>query len=361
MTKEGYELEAHDGHVAITTPVGKEIFLDEKKTAWSLRTYNGKFETISKEYAFRVQQRALVGKAAKGRSGHKQLGHPGPRAVEKTVKSEFSDGKRKKTENFHKGLHVSVIAGDGDEEEILVASQSTESKKTATESKRTAFPDLKLDDAREDAKDEDEEEVVEEDDEEPDNFDKDLDNFDKEPDQPERKLDKFVSLGGKRMILQQPVSYPARSTTDAEREEDKEEDETHQDQEEEADREHGEQEEIRQHGFEDQEETQAKTTSTTWRESNGLTERPSNERSAMKKRVVFNKKRDERGRVARRTARLMTKEVYQGQGVDNSYRSERSTTHRSTSTRAYYEGKKNFHYLRGHPSCNQDHREPCHI
>ena len=222
-----------------------------------------------------------------------------------------------------------------------MASQSTERKKTATESKKAAFPDLELDDAREDAKDEDEEEVVEEDDEEPDNFDKDLDNFDKEPDQPERKLDKFVSLGGKRMILQQPVSYPARSTTDAEREEDKEEDETHQDQEEEADREHGEQEEIRHHGFKDQEETQAKTTSTTWRESNGLTERPSNERSAMKKRVVFNKKRDERGRVARRTARLLTKEVYQEQGtdnsemtkgIDNSYRRERSTTHRSTST-----------------------------
>ena len=34
MTEEGYELEAHDGHLAITTPVGKEIFLDEKKTAW---------------------------------------------------------------------------------------------------------------------------------------------------------------------------------------------------------------------------------------------------------------------------------------------------------------------------------------
>ena len=127
---------------------------------------------------------------------------------------------------------------------------------------------------------------------------------------------------------------------------------------EEADHEHGEQEEIRHHGFKDQQETQAKTTSTTWRESNGLTERPSNERSAMKKRVVFNKKRDERGRVSRRTARLLTKEVYQEQGTDNS---ERSTTHRSTSTGAYYEGKKNFHYLRGHPSCNQDHREPCHI
>ena len=98
----------------------------------------------------------MVGKAAKGRSGHKQLGHPGPRAVEKTVKSEFSDGKRKKTENFHKGLHVSVIAGDGDEEEILVASQSTERKKTATESKKAAFPDLELDDAREDSEAEDE-------------------------------------------------------------------------------------------------------------------------------------------------------------------------------------------------------------
>ena len=85
--------------------------------------------------------------------------------MEKTVKSEFSDGKRKETENFHTGLHVSVIAGDGDEEEILVASQSTERKKTA-------FPDLELDDAREDAKDEDEEEVVEEDDEEPDNLTK---------------------------------------------------------------------------------------------------------------------------------------------------------------------------------------------
>ena len=107
-----------------------------------------------------------------------------------------------------------------------MASQSTESKKTA-------FPDLELDDAREDAEDEDEKEVVEEDDEEPDNFDKDLD---KEPDQPERKFDKFVSLGGKCMILQQPVSYAARTTTDAEREEDKEEDETHQDQEEEAGR-----------------------------------------------------------------------------------------------------------------------------
>ena len=59
-----------------------------------------------------------------------------------------------------------------------------------------------------------------------------LTNFDKEPDQPERKLDKFISLKGKRMILQQPVSYPARSTTDAETEEDKEENETHQDQEE---------------------------------------------------------------------------------------------------------------------------------
>ena len=159
------------------------------------------------------------------------------------------------------------------------------------------------------------------------------------------------------MILQQPVSYPARSTTEAEREKDKEEDETLQEQEEEADQEHGEQEEIRHHGFEDQEET----TSTTWRESNGLTERPSNERSAMKKRFVFNKKRDERGRVARRTARLMTNEVYKGQGVDNSYSSERSTTHRSKSTRAYYKEKKNFHYLRGHPSCNRDHREPCHI
>ena len=74
---------------------------------------------------------------------------------------------------------------------------------------------MELDDAREDAEDEDEEEVGEEDDEEPDNFDKDLDNSDKEPDQPEGKLDKFVSLEGKRMILQQPVSYPARSTTDA--------------------------------------------------------------------------------------------------------------------------------------------------
>ena len=54
---------------------------------------------------------------------------------------------------------------------------------------------------------------------------------------------------------------------------------------EEADHEHGEQEEIRHHGFEDQEETQAKTTSTTWRESNGLTERPSNERSAMRREL----------------------------------------------------------------------------
>ena len=105
----------------------------------------------------------MVGKAAKGRSGHKHLGHPGPRAVEKTVKSEYSDGKRKETENFYKGLHVSVIAGDGDEKETLVASQSTESKKTATESKktateskRTAFPDLELDDAREDSEAEDE-------------------------------------------------------------------------------------------------------------------------------------------------------------------------------------------------------------
>ena len=87
----------------------------------------------------------------------------------KTVKSEFSDGKREETENFHKGLHVSVIAGDSDEEEILVASQSTESKETATESKKTAFSVMELDDAREDAE--------EEDDEEPDNFDRDLDKF----------------------------------------------------------------------------------------------------------------------------------------------------------------------------------------
>ena len=127
--------------------------------------------------------------------------------MEETVKSELSDGKRKETKNFHKGLHVSVIAGDGDEKEILVASQSTESKKTATESKETAFPDLELDDAREDAEDEDEEEVIEEDDEEPDNFNKDLDNFDQEPDQPERKLDKFVSFEEKLFKISSQLTF----------------------------------------------------------------------------------------------------------------------------------------------------------
>ena len=100
MTKECHKLEVHADGVTLTTPIGEEIGLNGTRTTWTLRTYNAKVDKISREYAYRVEQRALAGKVTEHHSGHELLGHPGPRATKKTLEGVLSEDELKGAEDF---------------------------------------------------------------------------------------------------------------------------------------------------------------------------------------------------------------------------------------------------------------------